>query len=246
MATARALIADALRDLGVLEASEEAEAADENQAFTRLNRWVTNLDTQRATIFTVKREVFPLVANTQSYTIGPGGTFVTIRPLWCEGHGFIPDRAAALPVEINAGRLMTLEEYRAISVKTVTSTVPHKAYYDHGFTGTGLGAITVFPKPTTSVCDLVLYLPRPMQQFEDLTTDYAFPPGYEEAVVANLAVRLAPLFRAPISDDLRQQARETMASLKRANVRSRELGMDPIFTHGGRLGGYNVRTDTYR
>lgn len=245
MATARELITDALRDLGVLETTEEPEAADENQAFIRLNRWVTNLDTQRATIFTVKREVFPLVANTQTYTIGPGGTWNTIRPLWIEGHGFVQDRTAALPVEVDAGRMMSLEQYRGMAVKNITSTVPQKAYYDHGFTGTGLAAITVFPKPTTSVCDIVLYLPRPMQQFEDLTTDYAFPPGFEEAIVSNLAVRLAPLFRAPISDDLRAQARETLASLKRANVRMRELRIDPLYTHG-LSGAYNIRTDTYQ
>lgn len=241
MATARDIITNALRDLGVLGRRQPANADDLDLGFVTLNEWVTDLDTQRATIFVVKREVFSLVANTTSYTIGPGGTFNTVRPVRIESVGIVTDRSLSPSFERPIGRPLSDQEYQRITNKSLTAPHPSNIYYDHGFEGTGLGRIIPWPIPTSSLCDVVLYIPRAMQEFADLSTDYAFPPGYERAIRSNLALDLAPAFEREPQQWLVERARASMASLKRANLRPRTLSLDPAVTMTGAP--YNIWTD---
>ncbi|MHB1260333.1 MAG: hypothetical protein ACYC2H_01315 [Thermoplasmatota archaeon] len=241
MATARDIIEDALRELGVIGAHQTPKAADLSLGLRKLNRWVTNLETQRAAIFTVRREVFPLTAGTPSYTIGPGGAFNTSRPLRISHVGLVLDRTVASPIEIPLGHPMTDQEYQRVPSKSLTAPQPAAVYYDHGFTGSGLGAIYPMPIPSTSVCDLVLYLPRAMQEFANLSTDYAFPPGYEQAIVSNLALSLAASFEREPRASTVEEARASMAAIKRANARPRILRLDAALTGHGQP--YNVWTD---
>lgn len=239
--SARDLIVRALREIGVLGARQQPAPDDITESFAVLNSWVTDLDTQRATIFTVKREVFSLTAGTASYTIGPGGTWNTIRPLRIDGVGLILDRTASIPVEIPLGMPASDQEWRRVVAKTLTTSIPSMVYYDRGFEGTGLGRVYVHPIPNQNNTDVVLYLPRPMQQFTDLSTQYSFPPGYERAIETNLAIELAPMFEKKPSMLLVEKARRSMESLKRANRSPRILRLDPALT--GRGAPYNIWTD---
>lgn len=241
MATARDLITDALIELGVIGANQTPSAADLDLGLRKLNRWVTTLHTSRLTIFMVRREVFPLTASTASYTIGPGGAFDTVRPVSIEHVGLVLDRGASTPVEIPLGRPLSDQAYQQYPTKTLSAPQPNAAYYDHGFSGVGLGRIYPLPIPTSSTCDLVLYIPRAMQEFENLSTDYAFPPGYEQAIVANLALELAAPFERDPRTTTIETARNTMADIKRANRRPKLLGLDPGLTGTGTA--YNVWTD---
>jgi hypothetical protein len=241
MATARDLITDALVELGVIGVNQTPKAADLALGLRKLNRWVTALHTSRLSVFTVKREVFPLVASTPSYTIGPSGAIDTVRPMRIEHVGLVLDRTATTPVEIPLGAPMTDQEYQRFPTKTLTAPQPNTLYYDYGFTGVGLGKVYPLPIPTSSVCDLVLYIPRAMQEFANLSTDYAFPPGYEQAIVANLAMELAAPFERDPRPTTVETARATMADIKRANRRPRVLGLDPGLTGTGLP--YNIWTD---
>lgn len=239
--SARDLITRAMREIGVLGARQQPVPDDLAFGLDALNAWVTDLDTQRATIFVVKREVFPLTAGTASYTIGPGGTWNTIRPLRIDGVGLVLDRTQSLPVEIPLGLPASDAEYRRVVAKTLSTSYPSLVYYDHGFEGAGLARIYVHPIPNQNNSDVVLYLPRPMQQFADLSTLYAFPPGYERAIETNLAIELAPAFEKDPPPALVIKAERAMASLKRSNRRPRILRVDPAVT--GRVAPYNVWTD---
>jgi hypothetical protein len=82
--------------------------------------------------------------------------------------------------------------------------------------------------------------------FADLTTVYTFPDGYDDALVYNLAVRLAPEFGVGASINLaevRRLAAETFANIKRINQRPETMSM-PTALMGGRGRPYNVRTDS--
>lgn len=239
--SARDLITKAMREIGVLGARQQPSPEDLKEGLDTLNAWVTDLDTQRASIFMVKREVFSLTAGTASYTIGPGGTWNTIRPLYIDAVGLILDRTAALPVEIPLGAPASDQEWQRVVAKTLSTTYPSVVYYDRGFEGTGLARVWVHPIPSVSVSDVVLYLPRPMQEFADLSTLYAFPPGYERAIEVNLALELAPMFEKEPPQMLLEKARRAMESIKRANRRPRILRVDPALT--GRAAPYNIWTD---
>lgn len=239
--SARQLITRAMREIGVLGARQPPNTDDLAEGLVVLNSWVTDLDTQRATIFTVKREVFSLTAGTASYTIGPGGTWNTIRPLRIESVGLVLDRTASIPTEIPLGLPASDAEWARVVAKTITTSYPSLAYYDRGFESTGLGRIYLHPIPNQNNSDLVLYLPRPMQEFADLSTLYAFPPGYERAIETNLALELAPMFEKEPSMLLVQKAERAMTTLKRANRTPRILRLDPALTD--RAAPYNIWTD---
>jgi hypothetical protein len=64
-----------------------------------------------------------------------------------------------------------------------------------------VATVFVFPRPRftgSPAPQLELYTWVPLQQFADLVTSYALAPGYERAVIYNLAVELAPEFGAQI------------------------------------------------
>ena len=78
--TALTLCTDAMMDLGIIGQGETPSAADIQLVLRRLNSMVNSWAIQSLTVPAVQRQVFPLIANKQTYTIGPGGDFDLPRP----------------------------------------------------------------------------------------------------------------------------------------------------------------------
>ena len=253
--TANDLIERALKTVGVLAPGETATAADASDAFTILNNMIDTWATQRLTIFHTAREVFDLAAATQDYTIGPGGTFDIVRPLWIAAASIIPDKNAsdAQKIELPISAALNINQWQNVAIKGTTSTFPTEFYYDKAWGGiagalpslaSGLALISVWPVPRSSDCQLVLYAPTPLSQFTDRTSAYTFPPGYEEAMRYQLALRLAPEFGRQLSPEVVMLASECLGNIKRVNTSDAELSIDPaLMSQGGR---YDWRTDRYR
>ena len=87
--TALSLITNAYELIGVLQPGETPTPIQSQGALTRLNRMLSGWAIQSLTIPFVAREVFPLTANLGVYTIGPGGTFDTVRPNSLNGAGIL-------------------------------------------------------------------------------------------------------------------------------------------------------------
>ena len=243
--TANELISRTLRTLGVLASGETATSSEMSDAFTVLNNMLDTWATERLTIYTVARTVLNLSADTQDYTIGTGGTFNIVRHVWIVGASVIPDKTAtgAQLLELPIAESITVTDWQNVSVKGLTSTYPTQFYYDKNWVS-GLATISVWPIPNNSNCQMVLYTPTALTAFADLTTAYTFPPGYEEAMRYQLALRLAPEFGAQPSPDIRILAADTFANIKRVNITDDTLGIDAaLLARGGR---YDWRTDRYR
>ena len=206
----------AFQSIGVAGAVDTISSEDAALALNVLNEWIDQLGIQRNTIYTVKR----------------GGTINVARPIWIQDVGLILDTGASTPVEAPR-QLFTDEEYAGIAQKTLQSGLIQGIWFDHEW-ASGLGNIHVWPVPNVGTTQLVLYLPTPLTEFADLSTAYTFPPGYERAIRSNLAVELAPFYGIPVSPDLRQQASSAMLRIKRANVRMREVPIDPSLTRRSR------------
>ena len=243
--TANDLIERTLKTIGVLASGETTAASDAADAFTILNGMVDSWATQRLTIFHTARTAFDLSASTQDYTIGTGGTFDIARPLWIVAASIIPDKNAssAQKIELPISAALNTTQWQQVAIKGTSSTYPLEFYYDKAWTA-GLATISVWPVPSSSTSQLVLYTPTALIKFADRTTDYTFPPGYEEALKYQLAMRLAPEFGRPISPEVLVLAQDTFGNIKRANGTTETLRLDPALSaHGGR---YDWRTDQYR
>ena len=239
--TALDLIKRALDDIGVYSPGETLSAADAQDGLRRLNGMVSSWATQPLTIPATVREVFDLVANqggpSNPYTIGPNGDFDTVRPIYLQGAGLMLT-ATSPEVEIPLG-LFTDDAYQAIQVKDLASTLPTGVYYNKTFP---LGQVQLWPVPNNATNDLVIYSYQALSGFADLTTQYAFAPGYEEALEYQLAVRLAIPHARPIDPELKSRAGSALKWIKAANSKLTDLRLDPGLTVGSR-GIYNILTD---
>ncbi len=116
----------------------------------------------------------------------------------------------------------------ANQVPTQTSVQPTSLYYRPTYVTSGLGAIEVWPVPTTSDNDLELQLLKPLAQFADTTTSVNLPDGWDEALVYNLARRWAGTLGAKMTTDDLDIARNSFETIQRANLNLQDLSTDAI------------------
>lgn len=200
--TALQLISQALRKLGVLgrgQTASDGQGADGLEILNNLiDQW--SVDGQ-VSILSTLRTTKALTVAQQRYTIGSGGNIDIVRPVEIEYARVIPDTSLAdaqeteLPVFLH-----TAQTWAAKVLKNYTGTYPTELYYDHAVdNATERGNIDVWPITTAANVTLVLYTPYVLTQFAALATSYKFAPGYPAAIVANLAVLLAPDYGKPSS-----------------------------------------------
>lgn len=234
--TGREVATRVLRMLGIAGAADQPAAEDIQDMFEVLNDWMDGLKTQKRTIFHVARnDGLSLTAATQGYTVGDGGTWDIERPLWIEGWSVIEDPSASQPLEIPMGKPMTLDQWRRIGVKSNTAAYPTALYFDYGWTA-GLARAEVYPVPTSSTPEVVLYAGLPLSEFADLDTEYSFPPGYRRAIYYNVALDAAPDWE--VTDErklarIERIAKSSMADIKRANYRPVDAKFDAALTGVG-------------
>lgn len=233
--TATQIIRNAMLKLGYLESVETPEAADVDDCFSAANAWLDALAIKRTFIYYSERVVHPLANGTASYTIGPTGTIARLRPTWIDQWSVILDRSATNPIEKPMGRPLLIEQYQAISMKSLQAQWPYALYFDHAFStpSAGLASIFLYPVPNQSSSDVVLYIPTPLAQFADkATTQYDFPGGYRRLIEHALAVEFAPILGAVASDDVKTALEEAKLDVEAANFRPSELSIDPFLRIG--------------
>jgi hypothetical protein len=130
--------------------------------------------------------------------------------------------------------------WQANQVKNLTSTLFTGAYYNPT---QPWGTLALWPIPTSSANQLILYTTTQFAAFADLTTDYTFTdmPGYEEALEYNLAVRLSTPFGRELPSAIASLASSSLALIKRGNVRLVDLEVDAALT-ANRGAWYNIQT----
>lgn len=244
--SARAIITDAFLTLGVFEPGEALSSADANFGFQRLQTMQSAWKLQPLTSPTNIRQTFPIVAgkgsSTNPYSVGPGGDINTVKPVANELTGWGLILGGTTPGVEVPRPMMTDDAYQAIQVKDLTNVLFTGAYYNPTY-ASGLGTLFLWPVPDNSNNTLVLYRNQSIVNVVSLDASYDLPEGYFDALSYNLAVRLAKPYGQQITPDLDGLARQTLAVVKRANVRLTDLQTDPALTHDKR-GGYNILTGT--
>lgn len=238
--TVLALLTASMHRLGYLEAIETPSNADAQAVKQAANDWIDQMRLDDLLVYRIARSVFNLQAAVASYTIGPGGTFNTARPVDIDRCGVIPDPSSSIPQEIPLGPPLSVQQYAMVPAKSITAQYPTAVYYDPGMTA-GLATIYVLPVPTTATPDLVLYLPTVIAEFNDLTDDLEFPPGYRRMLITNIAVEAASILGAAPSQELMTAAADSKAAIQRSNIRIDELQLAPGTPGAYRLSGFDVR-----
>lgn len=241
MATARSIIQDAYLEIGVLAEGEPMGAALAQFGLLRLQNQIDSWGADRLTIAVSPRVPFTLPNGTSTLTIGPGGDINTSRPLWFTAINYISPGSSPA-VETPLGQ-MDDASFAALSIKSLTSSLPQEFYYTpEAESDRTLGALFFWPTVTQNV-SLAAYFPAAVGIPATLDAPMVGRAGYQEAFMYQLAMRLARPLGRPITDDLRQDAANAYATMTRPNNIPAILGVDAALapTAGG---AYNIYSDS--
>ena len=264
--TPRSIISLALKLSGALGVGQTALAEDISDAFALLNMMIGQWSQKRWLVFHLVDVAMPMTG-AQSYSIGPGGDLDTPRPDRIE-NAFI--RMGAAPATIDGGFQLDVsmlditrmdgsgqqivadptpssadypldviearEDWNRIGYKGMAG-FPSSVFYDSGFP---LGTIYVNPIPGPQF-ELHLSLKQALTAFGNLSDDLNLPAQYHEAMLYNLAVRLAPMYGLPPRQDVMQIASASLNTIRISNVQVARLQMPAGLSGVGRwMGGYGA------
>lgn len=216
MTTARDIIKRALQQNGVLTKGESPSGDEASDGLKALNAMLGTWSNDSLLIFVRQSESFPLVSGQSSYTIGSGGDFNTTRPMQIltafTRIGDVDYHMSIIPDT----------SYDNITFKSLQSSIPETMFYS---AGNPLGTITIYPVPTTGT--LHIRSEKELTSFTTLDTDLDLQPGLEEALVMNLAVRLAPQYGQQVDQITYQIAGESLGAVKTAVARNKTMDAHP-------------------
>lgn len=179
------LISSSMRLIGALASGETPTSAEASDALMVLNQMMDSWNADRLMVFTINIAEYPLVAGQQTYTLGPGGNFNAVRPAKIDRMSIVSLQNPAQPLELPM-ELLTDWDWQLTPVKIITSTLPLQVYDDGAFP---LRNLNFWPIPQIAA-NTRIYSWTALASFPDLVTDLTFPPGYQEALRYNLAIRL--------------------------------------------------------
>lgn len=230
MSTVRDLLSASLRTIGVLASGETATAAEQADGLSSLRRMLDSWSIEGLLVVSNTREVLTLTPSIASQTLGVGGDLNTERPIAIE-FATILDGTIERPLDI-----LNLDQWARIRQKSLTSGIPTKIYVEDTFP---LATVYLWPTPS-SASSLVLYSKKPLSTYASANTTVSLAPGYEEAIVTNLGVRLCPEYGKQASADLIQMAQDSKANVQRHNSKAPSVYCDPAVLP--RTGFFNILT----
>lgn len=220
MSTPRDIIARALRILGVLASGETPSNSEQNDSFTALQDMMSDWSNQSLFVYSTVRESFSLIPGQQNYTMGPGGNFSTTRPQRIEEALMTVQLSPETELPI---KLVTEEEFAEIIVKSITTSIPLFLYPDYAYP---LMNISLWPIPTVTL-PIILYSWKALTSFATVNDTVSLPPGYQRALIYNLAVELAAEFGRDVKPTILALAVEAKANIKRLNIKANLMKSDP-------------------
>lgn len=227
VATAGDLVNAALREIGVLGGGETAPAHDAEDALSTLNRAIDNWGIQPLLLYEILRTTWTITSGTGQYKVGTGATVNVARVPFVENMVVkYQDTSLSDTTEFALTKL-TEEGWQNIDIKTQTAVYPSMFYYSPAYVAYSQGLIELWPIPTSSTLQGVLYAPYQVPEFSGLTTVMNLPNGYARMIVKNLALELCPSYGRQADPLLVSQARDAISWVKQNNHRVTDLAMDP-------------------
>lgn len=201
------LIKRAYRLIGVYSIGETPSADESVDGLTALNAMLGDWANEGLMVYATTTDAIPLTANTATYTIGASGGVVSDRPQEVLTASYILYSGVSYPLS-----QLTQEQYNNYQVKT-TGGIPEAMLYIANFPN---ASITLYPVPSAAMT-LNLVSKKLLNVFANLTDIVSMPPGYENAIVFNLAKYLSAEFGMPLPQQAAIQAAGSKRTIKRTN-----------------------------
>ena len=208
----------AMRKAGITLAPGRTPSIDQyTDALDEANRMIGTWNCERPRIFTIRIDQFPLdTRKTYSMGIDPAGNvtadFDAPRPQEIiRANVLFP----GTPIVRRKVRILDDEEFAAITLQDIASGVPTSIYSDGAYPFCN---ITLIPQ-TNSGYSLELFSWQSIAKFAAVTDVCVLPDGFEDAIVLNLAVRLAPQFqKGEVMPSVQRAADKALAAIAKKNL----------------------------
>lgn len=223
MATALSMIKRAMRLAGVIGVGETPSDNEAEDGLEALNTMMNSWETQKLYVYQIQEDTFTWPANTQSPTVGSGGTFnMTLPARIADDCYFVTSDGTSV-----GAPLIDADAWAGIQQKSQTNTW---GWWIYPVYGPSLITLNVYPIPAANI-SFVLASWQRLQSFSALTDVLALPFGYERAIVYSLAEEYGPEFGVEIQPMVMRIAATARRNLKRINSLSPVMMSEP-----GRMG----------
>lgn len=216
----------ALKLLSVVSEGNPPTDEQLNDAVNVINWNIDAWNADGSIVFALKQNITQLTTLKQIYQIGPVSPInayttpdiiVPLRPLklYSANFTYLSQPQLELPMYI-----LSAEEWADIRVKQIYTTISNKVYLDEQYP---VGNIYMWPIPTNTFT-LVLWYWDGLNSNCTLDTVLQYPPGYEKAIIYDMAINLAPMFnredKIPVLSAIYEGVKTKIAE---NNLRSRQL-----------------------
>jgi hypothetical protein len=224
-------IQSALRWATVITPGQTPSGSELQEGADTLRRMTDLWSTDKGNIFTTRIDLYTLIAGQQKQTIGLTGDLVGPRPQRIERANILFQGTPTVrrPMHLLTDAQWANKRFQAVS------TIPLELYNDGG---NPLSTLYFYPIPDVAY-QIELYTWQALSGWVDPGDSLIVPPGYEEMIISNLAVRLALQFGKPVSQELAMLASQAKASIQSLNTPRLRLRTDPALRGRGRGGLYN-------
>jgi hypothetical protein len=231
------LLYPALRKAGVtLGPQRKPSPAQYQDGLEELNRLIGSLNCDRLFIYTQDRYVAPLTES-KTYTIGlsndPNVTpdLALPRPQKIESANVISPGDPAIRYALGVVDSLAWPQ---IGVQDSPGGIPSVLYDDYAYP---MSTLYLYPQASSGYL-LEMYCWHLVPTFFSADDFVYLPPGYEDALVLNLAVRLAPHFQRNVDPNVREDARISLMRVESINAPKPIADLSGGLGCGGR--GFNI------
>jgi hypothetical protein len=208
MPTVQEFINSTLILIQVIDAGDTPSVTESNQAFVVLNQLLGNWSAAGVPVYRISRDQTSL-SGVNSYTIGPGGTIPTERPLKIRTASITAIGGTSMPIEV-----IPVERWTAVRDKSRAGKFAQVLYHDGAYP---IGTIYLWPTPAVGGT-LEIYSIKTLTAFAALTATIDLPPGYEHALRFALAEALAPEYGSVLSPEVKAGALEAKQAIATLNA----------------------------
>lgn len=230
--TVREIIKSSLRKINAIQPGEDPTDDDLNITLESLEGMIDSWSNEKLMIYSMNPYYFVAQPGKQTYTLGPGGDWDIERPMQIQ-QAYVrynaqvtssppyvftfPTNTADLPIaQANDS------QWASIAVKQLSAVFPTILYDDGNYP---LRNISLYPiQSVTQV--IALWLWQPLDNFTDLDNTIEFPPGYERAIIYNLACEIAPEFGKSVTPETLETALDSKMALAAVNSSPQMMGSD--------------------
>ena len=218
MATARKLIKRSLQVAGILTKNEQPAADEAADALSVLNGMLGSWSNDGLLVYHRPLEEFSLTGGVAEYTIGPSATFNTQRPIRIVS-AYIRQGTTDYPLT-----QIPEDQYDVFAAQKDLPSIPYRFTYDNNHP---VAKMRIIPTPSTDY-PIFIRSEKILSQFDTLDDNVNLPPGWDQALVYNLAMMLAPEYGQQVDQMVFKTAGDSLGAIKAAVARNRSMDTPPL------------------